>query len=413
MTNPNGLHISVRAHLGGRFAGRGWIPIPDGGVDPEVLPHVQSHFGSYDCGENFLEVDEPTWESVKLEVERMKEKAKERRAEKTTIFVELANQYLEGGPHTWPTCNIQVTVGYEEKSVNLTRFSLSISSSQCDPDPALVAEVIAKYKQLNQDAKEREDAELSAREALVMKFLPRILAGEGCLGSTHFTIDDVSVYHQGCQASGQLEEERRRRMRAEEDARKQEIARFQEAEISWIKTKGSPRLLKAYAAGVHYQGIYHDERLTEEAFGWEYRKAGGLAEVANPSEEMLDLYIKALEIYKDAKMGFLPVEKIAIVYVPCPWRPGYLLTKSPKSAKVSPEEKNQMHQLLVQAVQEKLDKASDTLEQTLIAFSKFSPRELELVCNPTTGQTRSQLIAEHSAEAKKWRAALDWAKALP
>lgn len=107
--HDNGIVLNVSTASGGPHAGKCWIPVPDTGVPPDLLPHVQRYLRvreevQGDFRGEMLDVTAPTWEAVASMVAvKVAKEAEEdatrkvRREELTSLWRAEVMEYFAGG----------------------------------------------------------------------------------------------------------------------------------------------------------------------------------------------------------------------------------------------------------------------------------------------------------------------------
>jgi hypothetical protein len=303
INEQNGIYLNVNPRIGARAAGLQWIPVPEGGVPADLLPHVAEYLGvrpeglrPYQQAPSGLDVRNASWDGVRAAVDAAKAKAAEERAKRTTVWRDLAARYVVG--------DAAVTASEYGTEASL-ELGVVRASTDVDVTPTEHTSVLVEYARRVRDQQAQKKAKREALAEALRAVLPRVLAGEGkfdWVSEPVVIIDDQTLARNvaGAEVEAQLEAEKKRR---EEAAKSAEAAAQQKAEaerLAWIDAYGSDRLKKAVKAGVKYSGIYRSERLSVELPGWEYWDTGAQAEdkyndVLNPKESALDEFLALRE----------------------------------------------------------------------------------------------------------------------
>lgn len=325
-TQQNAIHINVRASVGGPKAGKAWIAVPDDGVPADLLPSVSRYLAAWsDTPAARLDVDAPTWDSVRAEVDAEKARAAKKAEENETARVEGLQRwrdeveaYLAGGTKCPPQDSIHCgCAGYVY------------------PPEAEVA-------RLKAESSRRRAAEVAAQTAEVEAVIERIAAGEGELdtpGVTWLAIDGRRLSWTG----GGIEADTQQRLeviararRDDEDRRKAELATRALAERDeWIRAYGSTRLQKGLAAGMidKMGNVYLDERIAHDLgpdwIEWQNAIEPSANDRINPEEAELDALTEARVKWPESKPRLKSVggtdkygdehEWRPALMIDCPW----------------------------------------------------------------------------------------------
>jgi hypothetical protein len=316
----NGIHLNVRAAVGGSAAGRAWIPVPEGGVPAEILPRVAGYLAEQDGRSKILggfDVDAPTWESVLAEVARIvaaeakrAADAADKLAQDTADWRRRAAEYLAGG---------------EDVAVHGYRYSAT------DEEVAAV--------QAERDR--RTERAMVAKTAEVESVIELLAGGEGTLdtpGVSWLEIGGKRISwsrNGGISADLQARIDQVSRQRAEQKKRDEAAAkRLAIAERdAWIVAHGSARLKKGLATGMidKMGSVYLDERIAhdlgEDWSNWQAAPEPKHNDRLNPDESELDALAEARAKWPDCDARLRSVggnsdeddeER--------PWRPALLMT---------------------------------------------------------------------------------------
>lgn len=307
INQTNGIHLNVRAAVGGAYAGRHWIPVPADGVPSDLLPAVKRYLAAREDRPELttgLDVDAPTWESVRAEVGRQAAAEATRDEEIAAAIAEglarwrrEAAEYLAGGA-VFPGLS----------------FHAGVAGSRSAPQAEFDAVKAEK------DRRDRDAAatKMAAAATLVEAAIERLAAGEGKLDTPKARWFELDGRHVGWEdlpeelqqrldtvSRQRIEDEKRRKAEAE--------ARAVAERDAWIGAHGSTRLKKGLATGMidKLGGAYLDERIAHDLgegwVNWQTADEPKSNDRLNPEESELDALAEARQKWPTANARLVSV----------------------------------------------------------------------------------------------------------
>jgi hypothetical protein len=318
----NGIHLNVRATVGGTAAGQAWIPVPADGVPAEILPHVRTHLGERDgrpVSSGGFCVDAPTWESVLAEV------ARDVAAEAKRTADAIAER--ERNTEDWRKRAAVYMAGGEDANNSLLAYTYEASREE--------------VRAVQAERDRRTERAMVAKTAEVESVIERLAGGEGTLDTPAVSWLEIGgkriswSRNGGISADLQARIDQVSRQRAEQAKRDEAAAkRLAIAERNaWIVAYGSDRLKKGLATGMidKMGSVYLDERIAHDLgkdwSNWQAAPEPKHNDRLNPDESELDALAEARAKWPDCDARLRSVggnsdeddeER--------PWRPALLMT---------------------------------------------------------------------------------------